>query len=131
MCSSDLIPDLSPHALAVVRIAYGLAMMRVVLRSQVASMPLEVQRLESWLARTTVIRDISASTTGPASLRFALVCALGLFAAGVVPRVALAISAALLLVLTSVLVTHQSTHDLALPMVVMWLKDRAARNAGV
>jgi predicted DCC family thiol-disulfide oxidoreductase YuxK len=124
------IPDLSPHALAVFRISYGLAMVRVVLHSQIASMPLDVQRLESWVARTTVIRDLSASATGPALLRIALVCSLALFAAGVIPRVALAISAALLMVLTSVLVTHQSTHDLALPMVAMWLMVLAPWHEG-
>jgi predicted DCC family thiol-disulfide oxidoreductase YuxK len=115
------IPDMSAHALAIFRIVYGAAMTRVVLHSDIGPMPLDVQRLESWAARTDFIRGISASATGASSIRMALVGSLVLFTLGVAPRVALATSAALLTVLAAVLVTHQSTHDLGLPTVAMWL----------
>ncbi len=115
------IPRLSTHALAIFRLVYGAAMMRVILYSDIGPMPLDVQRIESWAARTDLVRVIAASATGAWSIRMALVGSLALFALGVVPRVTLAMSAALLTVLASVLGTHQSTHDFGLPTVAMWL----------
>ena len=115
------IPDLSSHALAIVRVAYGAAMTRVVLHSDIGPMPLDVQRLESWASRTDIVRAIAASANGGSSIRMALLGSLALFTLGLVPRVSLAVSAALLTLLASVLVTHQSTHDFGLPAVAMWL----------
>ena len=114
-------PQLSAHTLAIFRIVYGAAMLRVVLHGDIGPMPLDVQRLESWAARTDIVRAIAASATGASSIRMALMGSLALFTLGLVPRVSLAVSAALLTLLASVLVTHQSTHDFGVPTVAMWL----------
>lgn len=115
------IPEVSPHALAAFRIAYGVAMIVAVSGVQLDPLPRDAHRLYSWIARNEIIREISASATGASSVRTAVIGSLALFAAGVAPRVTLVLSAALLTLFAAVMVTHKSVHDWGLPVVAMWL----------
>ena len=114
------IPDLSAHGLAAFRIVYGGALMAIV-SVNLGDLPRDAHRLVDWAARSDFIRDISAGPAGAVSVQTALLWSLGLFTVGLVPRLTLAVSAALLTLLTAVMVTHQSVHDWGLPMIAMWL----------
>ena len=115
------IPNLSPHALAAFRIAYGSAMMMVVSGVNLGDLPRDAHRLLDWAARNNIIRGISASPAGASSIQTALIWSLGLFTVGLVPRLTLAVSAALLTLFTAIMVTHNSVHDWGLPMIAMWM----------
>ncbi len=125
------IPDVSPHAVAAFRMAYGLAMFVAVARLEIAPLAGEAQRQIDWVARLDVIRALSASASGASAVQTALLAALALFALGLVPRLALVAAASLLTVFTGIMVTRTSVHDWGLPTVAMWLMTLAPWDQGV
>jgi hypothetical protein len=105
------IPIISPRALALFRVLFGLAMLWAVLRTGVAPLPAELQRDTTWLARVSLIRQISESAAAITLVKSSLAGALAAFSIGLLPRTSLALAATLLTILAGVMTTRTSIHD--------------------
>lgn len=117
------VPGLSPGGLGLLRIALGLALfvlLPAATRVPAAPLPASLHRAAGWFADWGWVHWLALNPgANSAALVLALI-ALGLFAAGVVPRLALVVAMVAITARVFVVLMHRSAHDLGLPLVALW-----------
>ena len=117
------VPVLSPAGLGLFRIALGLALFVILpaaTRVPAAPLPASLHRAAGWFADWGWVHWLTLNPgANTAALTVALI-AVGLFVAGVVPRLAFAVGLAAITARVFVVLMHRSAHDLGLPLVALW-----------
>jgi hypothetical protein len=117
------VPVLSSAGLGLFRVALGLALLVILpaaTRVPAAPLPASLHRAAGWFADWGWVHWLALNPgANSAALALALI-AVGLFAAGVVPRVAFAVGVAAITARVFVVLMHRSAHDLGLPLVALW-----------
>lgn len=115
------VPALSPRALGLFRLAFGVALL-VALRSEApTAVPWDLQRSTSWLARLELVRTLAASEAAVYWLWQATSILLAVFAAGLWPRVALVAAAAGMTLFIGTGLTAKAMHDWGVPLLTLWM----------
>lgn len=116
------VPVLSPAGLGLFRIALGLALLVILpaaTRVPAGALPESLHRTAGWFADWPWVHWLALNPVANAAVLAVALIAVGLFAAGVVPRAALVVGVAAILARVLVVLMHRSAHDLGLPLVAL------------
>ncbi|HKE84415.1 MAG TPA: hypothetical protein VKB50_11690 [Vicinamibacterales bacterium] len=118
---AERMPPLSARALGAYRMALGLGLFAALRTEVPVAVPLDHQRLSSWLARLDLVRTLSASPGATTWIWHAASILLLCFAIGLLPRLTLAAAAAAMTLFVGAGLTAKGMHDWGIPLITVWM----------